>query len=367
MKKVPFKVLFAVAACLIAFQMQKTDVRAEGAGSADGDVILNEMNFPDASIRKALEEKLDTDKNGVLSKEERGKVQRLDISFGTDNNFLIGVWNTLQDGEEVYRERFSALYICINPSRQSSYNLSGIEYLNNLQEVRLDHFERMTGGSLKGNPLVKQVEINCDVLQNAQFAKVAQSVPLEQLTYLGLKNVDFDKIDLKSAGDLRILKISSEEESEKKRKIDLSNSRELRKLELYNVPVKKLDLRKNKKLTEVSVKSGEFHWGDKYGYSASGKENYEYYVPTFTHRCQILFPVKNNIKVLKFFTSDRKIDLSRLTKLEDLHLLKHTKAKVKRKQAKAWYNNKNWALRVVKSGKFMKNVKLPKKGKYVYL
>lgn len=362
MKKISCKVLFAAVVCLLAFQVQRPEVHA-----ADGDIILNEDNFPDVLIRKALEEKLDTDKNGVLSKEERGRVWQLNISFGTDNNFENSIWHTLEDGEEVYRKNFCALSICINPATQSQYNLSGIEYFNNLQEVKLDNFERMTGGSLKGNPLLRQVEINCDSLQSVQFEKVAQFVPLEQLIYLGLKNVGAEKIDIKSAVNLRTLRISEEEESEDGVTLNLSSNRKLKKLELFNVPVKKLDLRKNKKLTELSVKSGEHRWGDKYGYSASQKQRFEYYVPTYTHQCKLQFPAKNNIKFLEFFTSDREIDLTQLTKLEELHLLKRTRAKVKIKQAKTWYNKKNWSLLFVKSGQFVNKVKLPKTGKYAYL
>lgn len=49
------------------------------AYAAEGDVAINETNFPDATFREYIKTKFDTDKNGTLSQQERNGVTKITV------------------------------------------------------------------------------------------------------------------------------------------------------------------------------------------------------------------------------------------------------------------------------------------------
>ena len=81
-------------------------------------------------------------------------------------------------------------------------------------------------------------------------------------------------------------------------------------------------------------------------------------------KCKITFAKKNNIQTLYYFTADKTIDISRLSKLEDFQTLKSVKAKVKSSWIRKTFKKKKWGCAVVKSGKFINKIKAGKKKKY---
>lgn len=75
---------------------------------------------------------------------------------------------------------------------------------------------------------------------------------------------------------------------------------------------------------------------------------------------------KNNIQTLYYFTVDKTIDISRLSKLEVFQTLKSVKAKVKSSWIRKTFRKNKWGCAIVKSGKFIKKIKAGKKKIYTY-
>lgn len=62
-----------------------------GIPEADGSVLINSANFPDDVFRTLISDNYDTDKNGILSLEEREDVTAIDISTGEFISSLKGI------------------------------------------------------------------------------------------------------------------------------------------------------------------------------------------------------------------------------------------------------------------------------------
>lgn len=69
------KILLGLMAMMLALAINGKII----ASAAEGDVAINTTNFPDAVFRNYVKEKFDTDKNGVLSAEEIGKVGQISL------------------------------------------------------------------------------------------------------------------------------------------------------------------------------------------------------------------------------------------------------------------------------------------------
>lgn len=196
---------------------------------------------------------------------------------------------------------------------------------------------------------------------------------MSQLTYLHLKNITADTLNVDEIPNLQVVRILLPEGSNRRfTALNFSKNAKLKEIELANIMPAKLDLRKNPKINSVKVYSGKCKNGQDYGMGIDEDAEprngrYRYYLPEKGQKCKVIFPKKNCVKTLYYFTSDKNIDLTRLTKLEDFQTLKSTKAKVKSDWIRKTFTRKNWGCAVVKSGKFIKKIKAEKRKKVTML
>ena len=160
--------------------------------AAEGDVAINETNFPDKNFRDYVSENFDTDKNRVLSQSECDNVGKIDIS------------------QSVYTEDNS----------KKVKSLKGIEHFKNLDEL-----------DCKRNQLK-----SLDVSKNTVLTKL--KCDKNQLTSLDLsKNAELNKLDCGSNNLTNL---------------DLSNNTALTDLNCAENQLTNLDLSKNTALTELN-------------------------------------------------------------------------------------------------------------------
>ena len=196
------------------------------------------------------------------------------------------------------------------------------------------------------------------------YDQVRQDFPVSQLTYMHLENIYVNELDVDEISGLQVLRVILPEGSGRRLPaLNLSKNIKLKELELKNIMSDKLDLRKNTKLKSVKVYSGKCKFGQDYGRNLKWTDYYEYYLPEKNMKCKITFAKKNNIQTLYYFTADKAIDISRLSKLEDFQTLKSVKAKVKSSWIRKTFTKRKWGCSIVKNGKFLTKVKARKKKK----
>ncbi len=348
------------------------------------DVPLDEAHFPDEYFRAELKRVLDENKDGILSRQEREKIYYLQLNKALGSLLHNRWYSDMRDrGREdnlVYyssksRQTFELQWKTdINQACKILYkgaekwsdkiNLTGIEYFFNLQEVRVDRYELLSG-SFKNNVNLRKIWVGCTNLGDKGYHQVQKDFPVSQLTYMHLENIYANELDVDEIAGLQVLRVILPDESGRRLPaLNLSKNVKLKELELANIMPVKLDLRKNAKLETVKVYSGKSKTGQGYGRNLEEKPGYVYYLPEKNMKCKITFAKKNNIQTLYYFTADKTIDISRLSKLEDFQTLKSIKAKVKSSWIRKTFKKKNWGCAVVKSGKFIKKIKAGKKKKY---
>ncbi len=348
------------------------------------DVPLDEAHFPDEYFRAELKRVLDENKDGILSRQEREKIYYLQLNKALGSLLHNRWYSDMRDrGREdnlVYyssksRQTFElGEKTCANQTCKILYegaekwsdkiNLTGIEYFFNLQEVRVDRYELLSG-SFKNNVNLRKIWVGCTNLGDKGYHQVQKDFPVSQLTYMHLENIYANELDVDEIAGLQVLRVILPDESGRRLPaLNLSKNVKLKELELANIMPVKLDLRKNAKLETVKVYSGKSKTGQGYGRNLEEKPGYVYYLPEKNMKCKITFAKKNNIQTLYYFTADKTIDISRLSKLEDFQTLKSVKAKVKSSWIRKTFKKKKWGCAVVKSGKFIKKIKAGKKKKY---
>lgn len=371
MRRAVIKITFGIFVCFAALQMNpkaKTEVKAEAKAEYMQDVALDEVHFPDERLRKKLGYYVDENKDGILSRQEREKIYFLYL-----NNCPNGVRRTwYQDMEYTYAEKEEDYLVwnktkCTlelnfnyneeNPQRllaDQTIDVRGIEYFFNLEEVRINKYELLTG-SFKNNANLKKIWIGCSKAGQKGYENIREDFTVSQLTYLHLENIAADTMNGGEIRELQILRIVMPEGSNRRLPtLNLSKNTKLKELELVNAIPGKLDLRQNRKLESVKVYSGKIKSG----------QDYKYYLPGKNQKCKISFAKKNRIHTFYYFTSDKIIDLTRLKKLEDFQTLKSIKVKVKSSWIRNTYTKKKWGCSFVKSGKSVKKIKAAKKKKY---
>ena len=284
-----------------------------------------------------------------------------------------------QEDQIIYSRGKHSLEIGLKSEHKNNYkggdgssetiDLRGIEYFFNLQEVMIDKYE-LVSGSFKNNANLKKIWIGCSKTGQRGYGNITGDFPVSQLTYIHLENIDADTLNVKEIPGLRILRVILPEGSNRRLStLNFSKNTKLKELELANIMPGKLDLRKNKKLESVKVYSGKCKAGQEYGANLDKSENscYRYYLPQKNQKCRIVFAEKNEVKTLHYFTADKKIDITGLSKLENFQTLKTTKAKVKLSWVRNTFTNKKWGCAVIKNGKFIKKIKAEKKKKYTMI
>ena len=260
-------------------------------------------------------------------------------------------------------------------------DVTGIEYFFNIEEVRVTKFE-MLSGSFQNNAKLRKIYVKCT---DPEFSKLGQKsydnirevffVP--QLTYIHLENIFTYKLNMEEIPNLQVLRVILPDGSNRRlSSVSLSENKKLKELELGHILPGRLDLRRNQTLKTLKLYSGEVKAGQRYGspvylesddYEDDGYypsySCYFYYLPEKGQNCKVIFPKRNQIQTFHYFTKDKKIDISMLTKLEDFQTLKTTKAKVRSSWIRRTFTKKKWGCAVVKNGKFVKKMKAAKRKK----
>ncbi len=371
MKKVIIKIVMGIFMCIVALRVNpvtKMEVHAEVKPEYMQDVPLDGAHFPDEQFRKKLKISVDKNKDGILSREEREKIYYLDLYSYT--NSVDDTWyqdmeyrrSGYSDEDYIVRDKtkcallFDFSYNEENPQRSLAYqaiDVKGIEYFFNLQEVMIEKYE-LVSGSFKNNANLKKIWVGCSKTGQRGYGNITGDFPVSQLTYMHLKNIDADTLNVKDIPELQTLRVILPEGSNRRLSaLNLSKNTNLKELELANIMPGRLDLRQNQKIESVKVYSGKYKGG--------------YYVPEKEQKCKITFAKKNEVKTFHYFTADKKIDMTMLSKLEDFQTLKTTKAKVKSSWIRKTFTKKKWGCAVKKSGKIITKIKAEKKKKYTML
>lgn len=149
MKKI--KISIMLAGILICFSFFCAAPKHSWAAvNADGSVPVNEENFPDERFR-CLAARYDTDKNNILSLEERSVLKHLYI------NYIDPVY--YQDTTDY--DLVEPFYLTVRPEivtlswrsgkeSQQTLSVKGIEYFPELSSYSVNGYEK-TQGSLKKN------------------------------------------------------------------------------------------------------------------------------------------------------------------------------------------------------------------------
>lgn len=337
------------------------------------DVPLDAVHFPDEKFREQLGRYVDANKDGILSNAERESIHYLyfqPVSWGnvtkcwyTDMKYLLD-FDSQQDNEVwdknkcVLRISNYKNYSDRKYQTQETFDVTGVEYFYNLQEVAIYNYdgEFSIVGSFYKNTNLRKLLI-C-ATGKTSYEDVMANFPVFQLTYLHLEGVNISKINTDKLAKLQVLRVKLKEGSNQRLDgFDVSKLTNIKELELAHILPRKLDLRKCRKLTSLKLYSGKEKRG----------KDYNYFIPEKNQRCKVIFPKKNKITELRYFTQDKNIDISYLAKLEDFDWLKTTKVKVKSSWIRKTFTKKKWGCALVKSGKFLRKVKAAKKKKYTIL
>lgn len=249
------------------------------------DVLVDEAHFPDKNFRKNVEDLLDTNKDGILSKAERENVYYVEIggvgyknTWYTDMKFA-GYSHEYAPGKSVTEEEievsstskktFSIPLKDFSTGRPVEVmNITGIEYLFNLEEILVTDYS-IQKGSLKHNANLKKVWVKSSSYGAVSYEKIQKEIPLEQLSYLHMINIKIPSkgLNVMDMPKLEVLRIILPNGTNQTMKAwDLSKNKALKDLELANITPAALDLRKNTKLTSVKVYTGKPKREKKSGY-----------------------------------------------------------------------------------------------------
>lgn len=223
-------------------------------------------------------------------------------------------------------------------------------------------------GSLKKNAKLKSVKLNRIANEKSKKAitisKVNNQFPVAQIKTFGLSGYECKNFDLSKMKKLEKLFVTGNWNRRlltKIQKINLTKKKNLTNVSFNRIKLNKLDLRKNSKLLDVRVISGnevsesyEEGTGDEPGFQS-------YYVAVKGTNSQILLPKKNKIKVIRYFSSSKQIDVTQCKKLKTLQVPKGMKVKLLKK----WY--KKSSLLIQKNNDPVYSSKIPKKGKYIWV
>ncbi len=386
MKKIMTSIVVGLLLCIALLYWNpvfRIDVKAEVKEEYLQDVPLDVVHFPDEQFRKKLGYYIDKNKDGILSRLEREKIFYLDLNSYTngvartwvsDMKYMtVGNYNESKLVDE--RTRYSLkLNFKFNEENYSVSNadkvvdLTGIEYFYNLREVKTDRYDLITG-SFQNNSYLTKIWIGCPELGDKNYETIRRDFPVSQLTYMHLENIIADTLNVEKIPGLQVLRVILPDESNRRLvELNLSKNKKLKELEFGNILPDELDLSRNTKLTSVKVYSGRRRTGEKRGLDIEEKAKlFEFFLPEKDQKCSIKFAKKNAVKTFYYFTADKAIDITRLSKLEDFHTLKYVKVKVRSSWIRKTFTKRKWGCSIVKNGKFLTKVKARKKKKYTMI
>ena len=167
-------------------------------------IKTSKTNFPDKTIRK-LAKSYDKNKDGYLSEKEIKKVKSIEIEF-TEIETLKGI------------EKFSSLeeLTLVSVKKLKTLDFSACKKLKKLTITYAPHLKKIKFGNIN---TLREITIgNCKKLQ---------------------------EVDVKQQTNLKVLRLNI---LPKVKSINLKKNVKLQKLQLFNIPISKIDLSKNTKL-----------------------------------------------------------------------------------------------------------------------
>ena len=181
------------------------------AHAAEGDVVINNTNFPDENFKIYVSRCFDKDNNGVLSKSECEEVKKLEIN-------------------ELDIE-----------------TIKGIQHFTNLEELYCYKNKLAYADLRKNTKIIKLFMSDNKLLGDIDLSQNTQ------LQDLDLSNNELHKIDLSQNKSLKILYISNNHLE----KLDLKNNAELTNIVCSNNEISELDISENKKLIMINCGSNK--------------------------------------------------------------------------------------------------------------
>lgn len=220
------KFLSALLLCCMVLTLLPT------AALADGDVAINEANFPDENFRGYVEEKFDKNKDDILSAEEIAAVKDIHVE-GKPITSIEGI------------EHFTALEF-LNCSRTELTSLD-ISHNENLVFLNCNSIPTLTTLNVSENTALKHLYCNDNPLTALDLTK---NLALEKLECGGNK---FTTLDLSKNTSLKYFgffngKLSS---------LDLTNNTNLEELYFCGNNFSTIDISKNTKLKFLHLFSNQ--------------------------------------------------------------------------------------------------------------
>ena len=213
------KFLSALLLCCMVLTLLPT------AALADGDVAINETNFPDSGFRKYVKENFDKDDNDRLSADEIAAVQTIDVTNSSTTS-LKGI------------EYFTALKYLFVGSPITTLDVSKNTELTSIK----CHGTKLT--TLDTSHNTKLVSLECNDAPTLTSLNVSQNT---ELKVLRCNNNALADLDLTNNTALEKLECGENEFTT----LDLSMNTELKYFGCFNSKLSSLDLTNNTNLEEL--------------------------------------------------------------------------------------------------------------------
>lgn len=257
------KFLSALLLCCMVLTLLPT------AALADGDVAINETNFPDSGFREYVKKEFDKDNNDTLSAEEIAAVQDISVT-GQSITSIKGIEHFTALETLFVGSPITTLDVSKNTALTSlncrGTKLTSLDTSHNTKLLTLecDGIPTLTSLNVSGNTELKHLYCSKNALAALDLTK---NLALEKLScgenefttldlsrntnlkYLGFVNSKLSSMDLTYNTNLEELYFFGNNFSA----IDVSKNTKLKILHLYENQLITLDTSKNNNLTELKV------------------------------------------------------------------------------------------------------------------
>ncbi len=219
------------------------------------DIVINEITFPDQSFRDYVLLMYDHSKDGMLSLDERNRVDMMHLSsegiknlkgieYFVNATYINVMNNELEDADFSYNRKLQKLYIRDNKLKSININknkdLEILEVLNNQLKV-LD---------VRNNINLKRLYCNNNLLTSLDVSKNVN------LTTLIIDKNDIQRIDLSNNLELGIFTANYCELSQ----IDIGMLTKLYRLSLYDNHLSSIDVTNNPLLERIDGRKQTLHY-----------------------------------------------------------------------------------------------------------
>lgn len=257
------KFLSALLLCCMVLTLLPT------AALADGDVAINETNFPDSGFREYVKKEFDTSKDNFLSDGEIGAVQDISVT-GQSITSIKGIEHFTALETLFVGSPITTLDVSKNTALTSlncrGTKLTSLDTSHNTKLLTLecDGIPTLTSLNVSGNTELKHLYCSknalaaLDLTNNLELEKLScgenefTTLDLSRntnLKYLGFVNSKLSSMDLTYNTNLEELYFFGNNFSA----IDVSKNTKLKILHLYENQLITLDTSKNNNLTELKV------------------------------------------------------------------------------------------------------------------